>query len=403
MQKTIYSKSSIERKDEYKIITRIFREDGKKQVEKLAQNEKAISHVENMAIFAAKNPYLTENVVLVSCEKKEKGRVVFPYIEGTRLDQQIDEHAKLKQWNMVYQDVALLKDIIMNVENKYSFQSSGEFEEMFGKHSVLDGYEAATGINIDMVAPNIIVADKIYIIDYEWNFDFLIPLKFILYRSILLNGTINILPIEIKTKIMELVDISQTEEKVFYEMEVAFQKFISGVSLNNLYEEMPIKNYRIDTNELCNTVYTAKVTNSQNSTVCQKTYNIQDKAKIVIDMTEQKEKKIHVELADKPAIIKEIEVVGVRNEKFQNLDFTTNSDMFLYDQNYFQNIPCLEIITENYDSIEISYKVQKLEQDGNGYIGTFIKSVRDDRELQLIKNGKAWKMVMFAKKLFGKK
>lgn len=403
MQKTIYSKSSIERKDEYKIITRIFWEDGKKQVEKLAQNEKAIAHVENMAIFAAKNPYLTESVVLVSCEKKEKGRVVFPYIEGMRLDQQIDEHAKLKQWDMVYQDVALLKDIIMNVESKYSFQSCGEFEEMFGKHSVLDGYEAATGINIDMVAPNIIVADKIYIIDYEWNFDFLIPLKFILYRSILLNGTINILPIEIKTKIMELVDISQTEEKVFYEMEVAFQKFISGVSLNNLYDEMPIKNYRIDTNELCNTVYTAKVMNSQNITVCQKIYNIQDKAKIIIDMTEQKEKKIHVELADKPAIIKEIEVVGVRNEKFQNLDFTTNSDMFLYDQNYFQNIPCLEIITENYDSIEISYKVQKLEQDGNGYIGTFIKSVRDDRELQLIKNGKAWKMVMFAKKLFGKK
>ena len=38
MQKTIYSKSSIERKNEYKIITRIYEEDGVRKVEKAAPN-----------------------------------------------------------------------------------------------------------------------------------------------------------------------------------------------------------------------------------------------------------------------------------------------------------------------------------------------------------------------------
>lgn len=403
MQKTIYSKSSIERKDEYKIITRVFLEDGNKQVEKLAQNEKAVPHIEQMATFATRNPYLTDNVVLVPCAKMGKGRVAFPYIEGKRLDQQIDEHAKIKQWDLVCQDVTLLRNIIMNVKDKYPFQSSGEFEEIFGKYSMLDGYEAAAEVNIDMVAPNIILGDKIYIIDYEWNFQFLIPLKFILYRSILLNGTINTLPEKIKTKIMKLVDISEHEEQIFYEMEVAFQKFISGIALNNLYSEMPVKNYRIDTNELCNTVYTARVKNNQNNIVYQKTYNIQDRAELVIDITGWKEKKVIVELADKPAIIKEIEVRGINNEECQILEFETNSDMFLYEQNYFQNTPCLEISIEDFNTIVVNYKVQKLEQDSNGYIGTFIKSVKDDRELQLIKNGKAWKLITVIKKLLGKK
>ena len=182
MQKTIYSKSSIERKNEYKIITRIYEEDGVRKVEKAAQNENAAYHVERMARIAKTNPYTTERVMLAPCEKIALGKVVLPYITGNRLDQQIDEHAKKHEWNAIYEDIKLLNNIIMNVEHKYPFQTCGEFEDMFGAHPQLDGYESASNVNVDMVASNIILADQIYIIDYEWDFEFLIPLKYIVYR-----------------------------------------------------------------------------------------------------------------------------------------------------------------------------------------------------------------------------
>ena len=403
MQKTIYSKSSIERKNEYKIITRIYEEDGVRKVEKSAQNENAAYHVERMARIAKTNPYTTERVMLAPCEKIALGKVVLPYITGNRLDQQIDEHAKKHEWNAIYEDIKLLNNIIMNVEHKYPFQTCGEFEDMFGAHPQLDGYESASNVNVDMVASNIILADQIYIIDYEWDFEFLIPLKYIVYRSILLNGTINTLPDDVKGKVMELLEISKEEELIFFQMEVAFQHYITGVSLIDLYSGMSIKNYRINTDDLLNTLYTAKIVTEQNKKLIEKTFWLHEKANLKLDVKEYLGHKIRIELVDKPAIIKDLEVFTVKDNVCFKVEFTTNSDLYLYEQHYYQTVPVVEVVPQDCEFVQISYKVQKLEQNANEYIGTFIKHVHEESELQLIKNSRAWKAVTFAKKLFGKK
>lgn len=403
MQKTIYSKSSIERKNEYKIITRIYEEDGVRKVEKAAQNEQAVYHVERLEQTAKRNPYLTEGVILAPCEKNAPGKVSFPYITGKRLDQQIDEHAKRHQWEAIYEDIKLLKNIIMNIEHKYPFQICGEFEEMFGIYPQLEGYESASNVNIDMVASNIIMADQIYIIDYEWDFEFLIPLKYIVYRSIFLNGTINTLPDDVKSKVMDLLEISKEEEMIFFQMEVAFQHYITGVSLIDLYSRMSIKNYRINTDDLLNTLYTAKIVTEQNKKLIEKMFWLHEKANLNLNVKEYLGHNIRIELADKPAIIKDLEVFTVKNNVCDKVGFTTNSDLYLYEQHYYQTVPVVEVVPQDCEFVQISYKVQKLEQNANEYIGTFIKHVHEESELQLIKNSRAWKAVTFAKKLLGRK
>ncbi len=241
MQKTIYAKCSVERRDEYKIITRIFEEDGVKQVEKTAVSEQGNAHIERMADFVKNSPYTTENVELIACEKIEAGRVRFPYMTGLRLDQIIDEAVKREDWDCVWENVRLLKQIIMNVKETETFQMTEAFQEMFGTVSNLEGYVAAKNVSLDMVSANMVVSDKIYILDYEWTFDFPIPLKFILYRSILLNGTLNVISEENKKILMEIVEISKEECDIFLEMEIAFQNYVTGVSLNNLHPQMPTK------------------------------------------------------------------------------------------------------------------------------------------------------------------
>lgn len=239
MQKTIYAKCSVERKEEYKIITRIYEENGQRFVEKMAAGEKAKAHVEKMAEFAKINPYQTANLVLAACEKIGEGKVRYPYIEGHRLDKIIDEAVKQKDWDTVWENVTLLKDIIMNVKKTEDFHISSAFTEMFGKVPDLEGYEAARNVSFDMVAANIVVADRLYLLDYEWSFDFAVPLKFILYRSILLNGTLNVIPEEKKEILMKIAGLSREECDLFLQMEIAFQKYVTGVSLNNLYPMMP--------------------------------------------------------------------------------------------------------------------------------------------------------------------
>ena len=106
---------------------------------------------------------------------------------------------------------------------------------------------------MDMVAANIIMGDAIYVLDYERRFDFALPLKFILYRSILLNGTLNVIPDEQKQTLMEIVGISEEESKLFFQMEVSFQKYVTGTSINNLYPDMPSKYTIVKEENYCNT------------------------------------------------------------------------------------------------------------------------------------------------------
>lgn len=258
-QETSFAKCSVERKDEYKIITRIFEENGKKLVEKRAVNQEANAHVNRMAEFAKTNPYLTENVCFVPCEKVEDGVVQFPYIEGQRLDKVIDEAVKQGRLDDAWSEIRRLKEMIMNVSGKEQFHVTDEFKTVFGQIpepevvdgekpeepfdplAVLEGYEAVKHINMDMVPANIIFADKIYILDYEWNFDFAIPLKYILFRSILFNGTLNVMPEEQRKILMEMLEISDEEWQLFLQMETSWQQFVTGTSLTDLYPDMPSK------------------------------------------------------------------------------------------------------------------------------------------------------------------
>jgi hypothetical protein len=252
MQKIIFAKCSVERKEEYRIITRILEANGKRTVEKQAVGEKARPYVERMAEFAKTNPYRTERVRLVPCEKTGDGKVSFPYVEGKRLDQVIDEAVQNKQWDEVWEHVRLLKNIIMDVRDVEPFHASEAFTGIFGEAAALEGYDSAGNVSLDMVSANIVLSDFIYVLDYEWTFDFAVPLKFILYRSILLNGTLNVIPEEQKKILMEIVGISHEESELFLQMEIAFQQFVTGVSLKNLYPQMPTKYTIVREENYCN-------------------------------------------------------------------------------------------------------------------------------------------------------
>lgn len=401
MQKTIFSKSSVERKDEYKIITRIYEEDGKKQVEKCAEGQKAFAHVERMAEFAKQNPYLTEHVKLVPCEKVGAGRVVFPYIEGIRLDQKIDEEAKNKQWEEVFKDVLLLKDIIMNVQGVEDFESQAPFEQIFGKHEKLNGLSAAKRINMDMVAANVILSDAdIYVIDYEWNFDFAIPLKYILYRSILLNGTLHVLPEEKRTRLMELIDISEEEQDVFYQMEVSFQHYITGISLTDLYQYMPTKNIIVSEGNFSKNTFACRAEAVENKYILDTgSYSISDTPVMELNVKDYADQEIEICPADNPSIIKILELSGVRNGNKEDISFESNAELVWNDDVFFLENPVMKVKTRNYEKIIFRYRVLRIADPSDNIISVYVHNIRMQCENDDLK--KNW-LYWFAKKVKNK-
>ena len=113
----------------------------------------------------------------------------------------IDEAVKQGRLEDAWEEIRRLKNIIMDVKSIESFQITEEFRTVFGQIPqpeqtengakeepvdplmMLEGYQAVRNVNMDMVAANIIFANKTYILDYEWNFDFAIPLKYILFKT----------------------------------------------------------------------------------------------------------------------------------------------------------------------------------------------------------------------------
>ena len=109
---------------------------------------------------------------------------------------------------------------------------------------------AAPCTNIDLVCGNILVnEEKWTAIDYEWSFDFPVPVKYLLYRIIFYftdhAG---------RGKEFEACDfygkmgITAEERTVFEEMETSFQQYVcrAHVPLRDLYEEVSDGSYKIE-------------------------------------------------------------------------------------------------------------------------------------------------------------
>ncbi|MCR5581541.1 MAG: hypothetical protein K6F66_08115, partial [Pseudobutyrivibrio sp.] len=106
------------------------------------------------------------------------------------------------------------------------FQTSPEFEEVFGQVDMPRGVLAARYVDVDLIFDNIIKTDKGWeIIDYEWTFDFLVPINYIFYRAYKFSD----LP-------EHMVDIPDAERAIYQQMEDHFQSQYIFKDVKNLHE-----------------------------------------------------------------------------------------------------------------------------------------------------------------------
>lgn len=243
--KKIYSKLTKERDAKYQIETAIYKkENGEKIVEKRALTAEAQDHVKNMYKTYQKFQKNDKNPFLL-CEQKENS-VYFPFINGVSLYKMIIEAAEKKDREKIFEIFGIYTDLISTMySEKNKFEYSDEFYNMFGKIEHLEKQQAAKMVDIDLTFDNIIMVDgKIQIIDYEWTFDFLIPLKFPVCRAVyalwvkhaqLLQGIIT------EEEIYKFFDINEEERALFQAMNDGFMKAVEGKE--NSYTKM-LENYK---------------------------------------------------------------------------------------------------------------------------------------------------------------
>lgn len=235
--KTIYAKYNRNRQPKYQLKTTILITDsGNIIVEKKTLSAEGKTHITNILKnykdLKAKYPKVKYTPATLIADDT----VVFNYVTGKSLDSHIWEAIKKRNATLILETIGIYINFLKTFEliEVEEFKADSTFIQVFDCDIKFNKILCMTEANIDLIFDNIFIHDsELTIIDYEWIFDTLIPLDYIIFRSInrmfwkygeYLNGLLDI------KDIFEYLGIRETEN--YQVMENGFQRYVLGRERN---------------------------------------------------------------------------------------------------------------------------------------------------------------------------
>lgn len=214
MDRLLYEKLSNQRNPRFNIITDIVDRDGTKVVIKRPYSSEATAHIhKTYDNYRGLQETLQGSDFCVNETKLVGDTIECEFIQGDCLTSK-DSAEYAEAIRKAYMPHAM------------QFECTPEFAEVFGEVSLPQGVLAAKYIDIDLIFENIIKTNKGWeIIDYEWTFDFPIPINYLLYRARIFGGMV-----------ASFAKVPYEEEQVYQQMEEHFQSKYCYKGVKNLSE-----------------------------------------------------------------------------------------------------------------------------------------------------------------------
>ena len=370
---SVFCKYSNDRDRKFQIKTLIKKDtSGDKYVVKCATNPDATEHIDRILENYNKMQESFKNSIFKAnkCAKTDEG-IKLEYVEGDTLEDYLDSLYSEGNYIELVEKIKEFKDLLYSLESNTDFKYTDDFEKVFGKNGIFSNSKSLAVSNIDLIFGNIILGESWTIIDYEWSFDFPVPIEFILCRAIYyyVHGNSKRDKL-IEFNIFEMLGITESMKKAFEEMERNFQEYVAGdsVTLSKLKSTMlKRKENVISTDDRkIGTDFVQVYFNYGNGYEEEKSvisyYNYtEDIVGISLDIDKTVEG-LRVDPATKPAIISRftLKANGV-NKKYNShngLEFSDNMILFGTDD------PQIEYgeIKEN-SKIEISFSISEIKHD----------------------------------------
>lgn len=227
----IYCKYSNDRDRSFQIKTSICEKtEGGKYVLKSAVSEEAKSHVERLYKNYLNMKESFEGTILTPnrCWITKEG-VGFEFIEGKTLERYLDELYEKKDYLRLIEEIKNFRDILYSLEDNIPFEYTADFDRVFGSDTNFAGCRSLKISNIDLVFANIILGEKWTVLDYEWIFDFPVPIDFIIYRALYyyVHGSTKRSDL-IDLHVFKLMGICDEDMQIYQRMENHFQSYVAG-------------------------------------------------------------------------------------------------------------------------------------------------------------------------------
>ncbi len=225
----LYSKFSNERDNRFAVCTQIAEEDGIRSVSKFAVTEEGHEHIAHMyQSFQSLSKQLAQSRFTPNVCTMDGTTAKFEYLVGENLSdiliqlKETDEAGFLSAMKEFLTELDAMADT--------SFTAGPKFREIFGAAVPEEGLPAASVCDIDTLPDNIIVSNREWnVIDYEWTFDFPIPIKYLKWRVLMYFGLRTDSECLLRRLgLYDTAEISGKDEETFRSMESAFQAYVEG-------------------------------------------------------------------------------------------------------------------------------------------------------------------------------
>lgn len=230
---TLFVKYNRTRREAFQIRTSIGVEQGARYVEKTALSSQGSWHIlsfeKKYARLKDQNPRLRVLQPRMGADGKQ---VRFPYIGGVTLAEKLGE--AIRDGKAPVEAIKKAMELVFDIapECVGSFRVTPEFTEVFGQIPELQdqSYRAS---NIDGLFENLMECNgQVYCLDYEWVFDFPVPVHFVQYRNLAYfyyqyQGVMEYASLE---EYLEEFGISRATAAVYAAMERSFQAYVHGDS-----------------------------------------------------------------------------------------------------------------------------------------------------------------------------
>lgn len=187
MREILFSKYSIERSPQFAIRTSIVRDGERRWVEKAPMTQDAAAHVERLATSYDALCRIYEGTRVRPCPVTvENGLARFEFQEGRSFHERLERLIAEKDEEGILALCKEFESIVRSGAGVEKFRKTPEFVHVFGDVELPDGLTAMPFSNVDWIFENLIEDENgdITLIDYEWCFDFPVPLEYVLYRSL---------------------------------------------------------------------------------------------------------------------------------------------------------------------------------------------------------------------------
>lgn len=241
MSKVIYTKFNSTRKTEFQLKTSIVEGEPDNYVVKSPLNKKAQKHLDNISVNYNRLKDYYKNIKPVPCEACGEG-IKFPFVEGKTFMSDID----FQNDNIDIIKEKITDDLkeILNINQSYekNFEISDEFKSIFpGCNPKAE--KAYSCANVDSTLNNFIrTDDAIWCIDYEWIFNFDIPVNYIVYRCLFYLYMEHIDELKEKIELNDfLISFGIVDLELYENMETCFQEYVHGEKRRYIYTKNYLK------------------------------------------------------------------------------------------------------------------------------------------------------------------